>query len=106
MRVLFICTGNTCRSPMAAGYFEHLVDHNAMDDVEVLSAGTFAGDGEPPSLQSIQSIGKLGIDISKHKSMRLTNELLDTVDIIIAMTSSHKASIGSISASALAKTRL
>jgi protein-tyrosine-phosphatase len=91
---------------MAAGYFKHLIDENGPDDVEVLSAGTFAGDGEPPSRQSAQSMRKIGIDISNHKSTPLTRELLESADIIITMTASHKRTVGSISPSSMPKTRI
>ena len=106
MRILFICTGNTCRSPMAAGYFKSLLNSDETNRVEVLSAGTFAGNGEPASANSIRSARKLGIDISDHKSALLTRELAESADIIVAMTESHKHAIGAISPTALKKTRL
>ena len=106
MRILFICTGNTCRSPMAAGYFKSLLNTEETKRVEVLSAGTFAGNGEPASANSIRSARNLGIDISDHKSSPLTSELAESADIIVAMTESHRHAIGAISPAALAKTRL
>ena len=106
MRVLFICTGNTCRSPMAEGYFQSLVEREGMDNMEISSAGTFAGDGEPASTHSRRSASKIGIDIANHKSTPLTPELLNSADIIVAMTASHKTHVGSLVPAALAKTRL
>jgi len=91
---------------MAAGYFRSLVEKNGLEDVDTLSAGTFAGDGESASQHSIRSMGKLGIDISNHRSAPLTKELVESADIIVAMTSSHKTAVGSLSPVFLAKTRL
>ena len=106
MRILFICTGNTCRSPMAEGYFKFLINRDGADDIEVSSAGTFAGDGEPASSNSLLSMRKLGIDISNHKSTALTRALLDSAEIIVTMTESHRTHVGSLSPKALAKTRV
>ena len=106
MHVLFICTGNTCRSPMAEGYFRHLVSERKCKDVSVSSAGIFAGNGEPVTLNSSKALKQIGIDISKHRSRTLTKDMLKDADLIIAMTLSHKNHVGEMSAEALKKTKL
>lgn len=106
MRVLFVCTGNTCRSPMCEGYFRHLCREADRNDIEAASAGTFAGAGCPASANSIETMKANGIDISSHTSSPLNMEKIDSADIIIALTSSHRTQIGSISPSALSKTHL
>ena len=103
MHILFICTGNTCRSPMAEGFFRDLVEHSNRKDITVSSAGTFAGDGESPSMNSITAMKEIGIDISDYKSSPLTIELVDKADMIIAMTISHKHAVGQMSAIAVKK---
>jgi len=105
MRILFVCTGNTCRSPMAGAYFKSLCEKSARTDITVDTAGTFAGEGEPASTQSVSVMNDYGIDLSPHKSSRLTREKIDAADLIIAMTSSHRQHIGSMSPPALKKTR-
>jgi len=105
MRILFVCTGNTCRSPMAGAYFKSLCDKSARTDMSVETAGTFAGEGEPASAQSVSVMKDYGIDLSAHKSSTLTKEKIDASDLIITMTSSHRQHIGSMSAAALKKTR-
>jgi protein-tyrosine phosphatase len=89
---------------MAEGYFNSLLDDK--DEIEVSSAGTFAGDGESASPHSLRSMRKLGLDISNHRSTPLTKELLDSSDVIVAMTQSHKNHVGSLSPKSLARTRL
>lgn len=106
MHILFVCTGNTCRSPMAEGYFRHLISQSQRKDITVSSAGTFAGEGEPPSQNSVRAMKKIGIDISDYKSSPLTKELLNEADLIIAMTKSHKMHVGHMSIEALKKTKL
>ncbi len=106
MHILFICTGNTCRSPMAEGYFCHLLEKEGISDIQISSAGTYAGNGGPPSSNSLRAMKEYGIDISGHKSMRLTRKLIEEVDLIIAMTASHRMYVGQLDSSALEKTRL
>ena len=106
MHILFICTGNTCRSPMAEGYFRYLISKNKNAKMTASSAGTFAGDGELPSPNSVRTMKDIGIDISKYRSSALTHEMLDKADIIIAMTMSHKHFVGQMSAEAVKKTKL
>ena len=106
MHILFICTGNTCRSPMAEGYFRYLISKSKRKDITVASAGTFAGDGEPPSPNSVKAMKKIGIDFAHYKSSALTKEMLEAADLIVAMTLSHKHYVGHMSAKAMKKTKV
>ena len=90
---------------MAGAYFKSLCDKSAMTDITVETAGTFAGEGEPASAQSVSVMKGYGIDLSAHKSSLLTKERIDAADLIIAMTSSHRQHIGSMTSAALKKTR-
>jgi len=105
MHILFVCTGNTCRSPMAGAYFRSLCEKSGRNDISVESVGTFAGEGQPASAQSVSVMKDYGIDLSTHKSSALTKAKIDAADLIIAMTTSHRLHIGSMSHSALKKTR-
>ena len=86
--VLFICTGNVCRSPMAEGLFRDLVEKNDAD-FAVKSAGVGAQDGQPPSENSVRAMQDLGIDITSQRSQMLTAELAAEADMIIGMTQGH-----------------
>jgi glycine hydroxymethyltransferase len=85
--ILFVCTGNVCRSPMAEGIFRRAVQGRG--GFEVLSAGLGAVEGQPPSPYAIQVVKELGIDISSQRSRPLTPELVQRADYILGMTHSH-----------------
>lgn len=85
MTVLFVCTGNTCRSPMAEGY----LNSKKLKNVTAMSAGLFA-DGSHVSRSSASVMKEKGIDISHHISHSLTKADIDKADKIICMSPSHR----------------
>jgi glycine hydroxymethyltransferase len=89
--VLFVCTGNICRSPIAEGLFRRLIGNRK--DIEVASAGVHAVRGQPPSLYAVQVCESEGVDISHLRSEPLTNELVNRATHIFAMTGAHLETI-------------
>src|SRR6185295_16394218 len=85
--ILFVCTGNVCRSPMAEGILRYALQGRG--DFRVLSAGLGAMEGQPPSAYAIQAVRELGIDISRQRSRMLTPEIVHQADFIFGMTHSH-----------------
>src|SRR2546422_5323917 len=85
--VLFVCTGNVCRSPMAEGIFRHAI--RGRGNYNVLSAGLGAMNGQWPSPYAVQAVAELGIDISGQRSRMLTADLVHEADYIFGMTHSH-----------------
>lgn len=83
-RVLFVCTGNTCRSPLAAAALECALGDVA-DRVEVNSAGTAAKEGAPASEGSRLVAERAGLDLSRHRSRRLDRAALRDVDLVLLM---------------------
>ncbi|KYG28565.1 low molecular weight protein arginine phosphatase [Priestia endophytica] len=96
-RVLFVCTGNTCRSPMASALLKE------RKDFEVQSAGIFAGKGMPISAAASQALLERGIE-HNHRSQPFTSELAEWADYIFTMTNQHKQLIVSQHPSAAKKT--
>jgi protein-tyrosine-phosphatase len=84
MNLLFVCTGNTCRSPMAEAIAKHL-----SKDIHIKSAGVFAAEGSPASIHTVEALSEQGISIN-HSSKGLTKELVDWATYIFTMTHSHK----------------
>jgi len=85
--ILFVCTGNVCRSPMAEGLFRRAVAGRG--EYRVMSAGLGAAEGQPPSPYAVQAVKELGIDISSQRSRMLKPELVAEADYIFGMTHSH-----------------
>ncbi|MEM1060606.1 MAG: serine hydroxymethyltransferase [Verrucomicrobiota bacterium] len=90
-RVLFVCTGNVCRSPMAEGFFAHLTA--GRDDLQVASAGVGAVAGQPPSAHSVEVMDERRIDIRRQRSQPMTPQLAEWADYIFVMTYNHLDSI-------------
>src|SRR5690242_18714092 len=85
--ILFVCTGNICRSPMAEGLFRHAT--RGSNDYRVFSAGVGACEGQAPSVNAVRALRELGIDIGRQRSRMLTPDLVDQADYIFGMTHSH-----------------
>lgn len=90
-RLLFVCTGNTCRSPMAEVIARHRVEQLGWSQVQVASAGVGAWDGSPASEGAVRAAAANGLDLSEHASTFLTPELVESADLILTMSASHAA---------------
>jgi protein-tyrosine phosphatase len=89
-RILMVCLGNICRSPLAEGILRHKLQEAGITDVEVDSAGTSGWhSGENPDKRSVQNARAHGIDISKLVSRQFTHTDFDTFDLIFVMDSSN-----------------
>lgn len=89
MRLLFVCTGNTCRSPLAEGLARRMASERGMMDVVVSSAGTSAWDGSSASDGSLLVAMEHGLDLSTHRTRQLTKELVADADVILTMGPHH-----------------
>jgi protein-tyrosine-phosphatase len=93
-KILFVCTANVCRSPMAEHLFAREIDKaNLPIKVESHSAGLSAMDGDKASQNSLDACEEIGVDISSHKSSGITRADLQEASAIFCMTESHRALI-------------
>ena len=104
--ILFICTGNSCRSVMAEGLARKSLYEVGKDGIEVSSAGMRALGGLAPTSETIQVMNEEGIDVADYKSRSMTPEMIKKADLIIAMEPVHKDEILRLVPAAASKTFL
>lgn len=92
MKVLFVCTGNTCRSAMAEGLLKDIAKKKNLN-IEVKSAGVFAFDGDEASKNAVLALKDMDIDIENHRSQSVSKELVEDADLILTMSKSHRESL-------------
>ena len=90
--ITIVCTGNTCRSPMAERLLRHALEapEYGLDGFSVMSAGVSAFSGDLASGNAVKALKKVGLDLSDHRSRPLTSQLLEVSDLVLTMTSGHK----------------
>lgn len=93
VNVLLVCTGNICRSPLAAALLRRRLDESGVAGVTVSSAGTGAWDGAPAS-EGAYLVGiERGLDLSEHRARLLTREVVEQADLILTMARHHRARV-------------
>lgn len=92
-KVLFVCTGNSCRSVMAEGLLKKVLKERNRSDVEVMSAGVSAPIGLPATAETLELLSKEGIDMSAHRAKRIDSIMLKSSDLILVMEDLQEAYI-------------
>lgn len=87
--LLFVCTGNTCRSPMAVAVARRLIDERGWSHVAVDSAGVAVAGGSGASEQAVAAVAEAGMDLSEHVAKSLTQELVTWADLVLVMSDAH-----------------
>jgi protein-tyrosine phosphatase len=114
LNILFVCTGNTCRSPMAEGICRYYLAKKLSCSVDQLdarrykinSAGTMSFNGSPATPEAIQACQEIGVDVSGHRARILTIDLVNQADYIFVMESYHSQTVLNLDPQAEAKTSL
>ncbi|MHC4325364.1 MAG: Sua5/YciO/YrdC/YwlC family protein, partial [Planctomycetota bacterium] len=98
VKFLFVCTGNTCRSPMAEGIFRKYLAEKLQCNIDELdnmgykisSAGIMGSEGFPASAEAVVACAAIGVDIKAHRNRALSKELIEESDIVFAMEQMHR----------------
>lgn len=93
MKIMFICTGNICRSAMADGLLKKRLKDLDKKDMEVYSCGVFAEDGDEPTYNAIEAMKYYDVNLKTHKATNIQNSNIEEMDLILCMTQSHKNSV-------------
>lgn len=100
--LLFVCTGNTCRSPMAAAIARHLLNATPIP-TRVESAGVAAGSGAPMTAEARDALRAMGVDPGPHRSHGVTREQIMDAEVVYAMTRAHMETAREIAPGAAAR---
>ncbi|MBR1802719.1 MAG: low molecular weight protein arginine phosphatase [Clostridia bacterium] len=92
MKIMFICTGNICRSAMAEAMMKKMAKDN-QKNIEVYSCGISADDGDIPTQHAIDTMEQYGIDLKKHRATHIRYSNIEEMDLILCATTSHKMSV-------------
>jgi protein-tyrosine-phosphatase len=88
--ILFVCTGNTCRSPLAAGFLKKLLERNSLCEMKIGSAGLTALPGSPASFHSLRVALENSVSLEEHQARLVTPELIDNAGLIVVMEPGHQ----------------
>ena len=91
--VIFVCTGNTCRSPMTEGLMRKFLAEKGVNNVSVLSRGLSVFEGSHASENSVLAVKKYDVDLSPHRAKPLIFEEINSADLILTMSKGHKNAI-------------
>jgi protein-tyrosine-phosphatase len=100
-RILFVCSGNTCRSPLAEAIARSVLPGRVGFDIEIASAGTSAVEGSPASGFSTEVAKEHGLDLSGHRARMLDRSMVRNADLIVTMGVRHRDSVGALDPEAM-----
>ena len=93
MKIMFICTGNICRSAMAHRMLEKRLEHIGNKEIEVYSCGIYAETGDGSTYNAINVMKDYEVDLTKHRATNIKNSNIENMDLILCATNAHKQEV-------------
>ena len=93
MKIMFVCTGNICRSAMAHWLLLKKIEDNQIKNIEVYSCGIYAENGDIPTYEAERVMEEYGVDITKHRATNIMKSNIQEMDLILCATQSHKIAV-------------
>lgn len=93
MKIMFICTGNICRSAMAHRMLEKRLEDIGNKEIEVYSCGIYAENGDGSTYHAINTMKDYNVDLSKHRATNIRNSNIEEMDLILCATNAHKQEV-------------
>lgn len=104
LTILFVCTGNICRSPMAEGVARFMIEERypmGRTRIDVSSCGVAAVDGNPPTAEAVAAVRGMGIDISGHRAMTIDHATVAAADLVLVMEQKHRVAVEALARKSL-----
>src|SRR2546427_4713640 len=95
-RILLVCTGNICRSPMAEAFVRHELDQRGIGGISVGSSGVSGWGGSPPTPEVADALGGDGVDVSQHRARRLDRTLVEAADPLVGVSAEHPGALADL----------
>jgi protein-tyrosine phosphatase len=102
--ILMVCTGNICRSPMAEGFLRRELQQRAVEGISVESSGLSGWEGSPPTPEAVEALAEYELDISAHQARRLTRDMAERAELVVAMSAEHREGMAQLVPSAAPRT--